>query len=146
MMDRELETGRSDLVPAGLKKDGGFYSDSAVVTREEWNVLRGAVRRTIERIGSRILDGEVAIAPYRQGNRTPCAFCPYKPVCHFDPLIEGNGYKRIGRIPKERIWDSCARYGGRESAGRLAVSDGAAAGGGLAGGGGNGVVESGGEG
>jgi ATP-dependent helicase/nuclease subunit B len=147
MMDRELETGRSDLVPAGLKKDGGFYSDSAVVTREEWNVLRGAVRRTIERIGSRILDGEVAIAPYRQGNRTPCAFCPYKPVCHFDPLIEGNGYKRIARIPKERIWDLLREGTDAEKAPvGPSVSDGAAAGGGLAGGGGNGVVESGGEG
>jgi ATP-dependent helicase/nuclease subunit B len=105
MMDLSLETGRSELVPAGLKKGGGFYSDSAVVTRDGWHVLRGAVRRTIERIGSRILDGEVAIAPYRQGDRTPCSFCPYKPVCHFDPLVEGNGYRRIGRIPKEQIWE-----------------------------------------
>ena len=105
MMDLGLETGRSDLVPAGLKKGGGFYSDSAVVTRDEWEVLRGAVRRTIGRIGSRILDGEVAIAPYRQGDRTPCAYCPYKPVCHFDPLVEGNGYRRIGRVPKDRIWE-----------------------------------------
>ncbi|WP_296975170.1 helicase-exonuclease AddAB subunit AddB [Thermobacillus sp. ZCTH02-B1] len=105
MMDLGLETGRSDLVPAGLRKGGGFYSDSAVVTRDEWEVLRGAVRRTIGRIAGRILDGEVAIAPYRLGDRSPCAYCPYKPVCHFDPLIEGNGYRRIGRIPKERIWE-----------------------------------------
>ena len=105
MMDRQLDTGRSELVPAGITKGGAFYSGSAVVTRDEWSVLRGAVRRMIERIGQRILDGEVAIAPYRLGDRSPCAFCPYKPVCHFDPLVEGNGYRRLGRIPKERVWD-----------------------------------------
>jgi len=151
MMDRELETGRSELVPAGLKKGGGFYSDSAVVTRDEWNALRGAVRRTIKRIGSRILDGEVAIAPYRQGNRTPCAFCPYKPVCHFDPLVEGNGYKRIGRIPKERVWEllregtDAAEASGGLTAGAEALGSGTAADKAAAGGG-NGFFGSGGEG
>lgn len=105
LMDGELSTGYSELLPVALKKDGGFYSSSSVVTKEQWNVLRGAVRRTISQIGSRILDGEIAIAPYRQGGRTPCTFCPYKPVCGFDPLLEGNGYKRLGRLPKDRIWD-----------------------------------------
>jgi ATP-dependent nuclease, subunit B len=151
MMDRNLDTGRSELVPAGLKKGGGFYSDSAVVTRDEWNALRGAVRRTIKRIGSRILDGEVAIAPYRQGNRTPCAFCPYKPVCHFDPLVEGNGYKRIGRIPKERVWEllregtDAAEASGGLTAGAEALGSGTAADKAAAGGG-NGFFGSGGEG
>jgi len=114
MMDHGLEAGRSELIPVGLKKEGGFYSGSAVVTRDEWNVLRGAVRRTIVGIGSRILDGEIAIAPYRKGDRSPCVFCPYKPVCHFDPLVEGGGYRRLGRIPKDRIWEALRE--GTESA------------------------------
>jgi len=114
MMDHGLEAGRSELIPVGLKKEGGFYSGSAVVTRDEWSVLRGAVRRTIVGIGSRILDGEIAIAPYRKGDRSPCVFCPYKPVCHFDPLVEGGGYRRLGRIPKDRIWEALRE--GTESA------------------------------
>lgn len=105
LMDGELETGYSELLPVALKKDGGFYGTSSAVSRGEWDVLRGAVRKTISRIGGRIMDGEVAIAPYKQGNRTPCGFCPYKPVCHFDPLMEGNAHVRLPKPPKERVWE-----------------------------------------
>ncbi len=105
MMDGQLETGYSEILPVALKKDGGFYGTSSVVSREEWDVLRGAVRRTVTRIGGRILDGEVAIAPYRKGNQSPCTFCSYKPVCQFDVQVEGSGYVKLAKPPKERIWD-----------------------------------------
>ncbi|WP_314001180.1 helicase-exonuclease AddAB subunit AddB [uncultured Paenibacillus sp.] len=105
LMDGALESGHSELLPVALKKDGGFYGTSSVVTRDQWEVLRRSVRRTITRIGGRIMDGEVAIAPYRQGNKSPCRFCSYKPVCHFDPLFDGNGYVKLAKPPKEQIWE-----------------------------------------
>src|SRR5690606_1737663 len=77
-MDHDLEAGRkSEIVPVALKKDGGFYKYSTVVTPEQWTSLREYVRRTIRQIGSNILAGEVAIAPYRTGQLAPCHYCEY---------------------------------------------------------------------
>src|SRR5690606_23212503 len=89
-----------------------FYGTSSVVSREEWDVLRGAVRRTVTRIGGRILDGEVAIAPYKKGNQSPCTFCSYKPVCQFDAQVEGSGFVKLAKPPKERIWELLREDGG----------------------------------
>src|SRR4029453_7595137 len=46
LMDDELETGYSELLPVALKRDGSFYSSSSVVTNEQWDVLRHSVRST----------------------------------------------------------------------------------------------------
>ncbi|SDT36284.1 DNA helicase/exodeoxyribonuclease V, subunit B [Paenibacillaceae bacterium GAS479] len=103
MMDAGLE-GRSDLLPAGFKKDGTFLSDSSVATGRQWELLRRSVRRTIGTIGQSVKKGEIAIRPYRQGAKTPCQFCAYKPVCQFDPLNEGNEYLKLAAPGKEEFW------------------------------------------
>ncbi|MUT66664.1 helicase-exonuclease AddAB subunit AddB [Paenibacillus sp. NEAU-GSW1] len=104
LMDNELETGYSELLPVALKRDGGFYSSSSVVNEQQWDTLRGSVRRTIARIGNDIGCGKVSIEPYRLGTKSPCQFCDYKPVCHFDPLFEGNEYVKLGKGSDEEIW------------------------------------------
>ncbi|WP_020615648.1 helicase-exonuclease AddAB subunit AddB [Paenibacillus daejeonensis] len=104
MMDGGLGTGHSELLPVAIKKDGGFYGSSSVVTGEQWETLRHAVRSTIRTIGERITCGEVAITPYRLGAQSPCTFCSYKPVCQFDPLFEGNDYVRLRKQGKDELW------------------------------------------
>ncbi|MBJ6363098.1 helicase-exonuclease AddAB subunit AddB [Paenibacillus sp. GCM10012307] len=108
LMDGELDTGYSELLPVALKREGGFYSSSSVVNDEDWKVLRRSVRRTIGKIGKRITEGEVAIAPYKMGGKSPCTHCAYKPVCQFDPLFEGNDYVRLAKRSKESVWQALA--------------------------------------
>ncbi|WP_219836293.1 helicase-exonuclease AddAB subunit AddB [Paenibacillus sp. R14(2021)] len=105
MMDNALSTGYSDLLPLALKRDGGFYSSSSVVSDEQWGTLRKSVRGTLRKIGDRIAGGDVSISPYRLGGKTPCQFCAYKPVCHFDPLIEGNSYNKLQKAGKDEVWE-----------------------------------------
>ncbi|MFS0727509.1 helicase-exonuclease AddAB subunit AddB [Paenibacillus sp. 1P07SE] len=104
MMDGKLGTGHSELLPVAVKKDGGFYGSSSVVTGEQWETLRYAVRTTIRTIGERITRGEVAITPYRLGSQSPCTFCSYKPVCQFDPLFAGNDYVKLRKQSKDELW------------------------------------------
>ncbi|MBW7461471.1 hypothetical protein K0U00_46190, partial [Paenibacillus sepulcri] len=52
--------------------------------------------------------GDVAIAPYRLGAKTPCQFCAYKPVCQFDPLIEGNAFSKLHKPGKDEVWQLLA--------------------------------------
>ncbi|MEK3881627.1 helicase-exonuclease AddAB subunit AddB [Paenibacillus sp. PL2-23] len=104
LMDGELDTGYSDILPVALKKDASFYSSSSVVTEEQWSSLRRSVRDMIGRIGNSILEGEVSIEPYRLGPKSPCQFCDYKPVCQFDALFEGNVYRKLGKPSREEVW------------------------------------------
>lgn len=103
-MDSRLETGYSDMLPVALKRDGSFYSSASVVTEEQWDTLRRAVRRSIGRIGSSIRRGRVAIEPYRMGGKTPCQYCDYKAVCQFDPLFPGNDYAKLRKTGKDEVW------------------------------------------
>lgn len=109
-MDASLEQGkRSDLIPAGLTRQGQFYKTSSVVTETEWEKLRQHTRRTIRRIGGEILEGTVEAKPYRFGNKTPCEYCVYRSVCQFDPGYEGNDYRILNALEKEEVWTAITR-------------------------------------
>lgn len=103
-MDAPLEKGYSDILPVAVKQDGSFYSNASVATTEQWDVLRHNVRDIIQRIGTRITDGDVHIEPYRMGTSKACTFCSYKPVCQFDELMEGNEYQQLSRMSKDEVW------------------------------------------
>jgi ATP-dependent helicase/nuclease subunit B len=108
LMDSRLreQSGYSNLIPVAMKTDGSFYKSSSLATEEQWNGLRGYVRNVIKDIGSQITDGHVDIRPYRMGPKLACTFCPYKPVCRFEPNAEMQTYNRLQVIPKEQVWQA----------------------------------------
>ena len=55
-------------------------------------------------MGGEILDGNVAVNPYKQGNRTACDYCPYHSVCGFDLKTDGYGFRRFRPMKAEEIW------------------------------------------
>lgn len=103
LMDNSL-SGDSDLIPVQIKKDGGFSARSAVLTPAQFTLLREHLRRQLTSAGSDIMDGVVDISPYRRGANRPCRYCPYKPVCQFDILLEGNTYRFIKPEDADAIW------------------------------------------
>jgi len=101
-MDASLAGGgKSSIVPVEIRKDGHFSDYSRVAGPERWELLRRAVRNHIRRIGGRIASGDVSISPYRMNRRSPCAHCEFRPVCLFDPALEGNRYHPL-RKGKDR--------------------------------------------
>jgi len=106
LMDELLDKGaRSDIIPVGLKKDGGFYAWSAVVSEEQWEKLRAYVRFSIRNIGKAIADGTISIAPYRSGTASACAICPYRSVCQFDLQFSGNRYQNLPALKGDELWN-----------------------------------------
>ena len=103
LMDREL-SGASSLIPVQLKKDGNFAARSAVITEAQFDLLRTHMRRQLAGASRDILDGEVSIAPFRQGQFRPCSFCEFSPVCRFDPLLEGNTYRYLPKLQDDEVW------------------------------------------
>lgn len=110
-MDSELvhSGGHSQLIPVALKKDGSFYSSSSVATDAQWEQLRSYVRSMVQRIGTGITDGHVAITPFRMGKKTACQHCDYKAVCQFDPLLDDNELVTLRPRSKEQIWQELER-------------------------------------
>lgn len=105
LMDAQTESGSSELVPFGLKKDGTFTAYSSVATKDQFEKLQGYVRQTIQEIGERMLDGEIAIAPYTQGPILACQTCSYKPVCQYDQFFEGNEQRLLSKMKNSQVWE-----------------------------------------
>lgn len=106
LMDSEVQTGPSELIPAGLKKDGGFYSNSSVATAPQWDKLHQHVHETIGMIGAEILNGKVDISPIRTKKKTACDYCSIKPVCKFDSLFEGNNHNVLKGMSNDEVWQA----------------------------------------
>ncbi|GGN96827.1 helicase-exonuclease AddAB subunit AddB [Saccharibacillus kuerlensis] len=104
-MDRSLSSGQSPVIPVAVKKDGGFYSSSAVADPQQWESLLKGVRRNIEKIGRRITDGESEARPYRIQQEKACDFCPFHSVCQFDESLDNSGYNHLNKPGKDQIWD-----------------------------------------
>lgn len=105
-MDQTLAQGKSDLLGLKLNQDGSFRKHSQVLSLEEFQALRAHLYRLLKQYGERILDGDIALAPYRQGKRNGCQYCSYKPVCHFDPFLPENRYRVLPQLNAEDVIQS----------------------------------------
>ncbi len=93
--DRDFQTGRSDVLQVYVKKDGevGSPTYSDVADEVEFEALLKYVERQLGKLADRISAGDIAIAPYRMGNRSPCAYCSYQSVCRFH--VTTNRYRKL---------------------------------------------------
>lgn len=125
LMDKSLKDkgGHSDLIPVAMKADGTFYKSASVATEAGWEKLRTHVRGAVRQIGTDILGGRVEAEPYRLGKKTACAFCPYRPVCSFDPQLAGNQERTMRQYGKNDIWLALGETApGEEGPGKGGVS------------------------
>ena len=120
LMDREA-VGPSPLLPLEFTRDGSLGKRSWVAPPERMEMLVAYAARAAAGLARRVLDGETAIAPYQLSEETPCRNCPYKPVCQFDPLVEGNAYRRLRPMGKEEAWSEIERRLGEEGGTAVAV-------------------------
>jgi ATP-dependent helicase/nuclease subunit B len=103
LMDSAIDGG-SDLIPVKIKKDGSIAAGPTVLTPAQLELLREHLHTQLVSTGSEIMGGVVDISPYRRGSGRPCQYCPFKPVCQFDILMEGNTYRVIRAEKDDAIW------------------------------------------
>ena len=63
----------------------------------------------LKEAGQEILDGEIGVAPYKNGHRTACDYCPYHAVCGFDRKTSGYEFNRWKNRKTEEIWEEICR-------------------------------------
>jgi len=82
-LDRTID-GDSDIMPVGLKKDGGLKKTSMVISREGFDALIKHSLNKAKKCGDDIIAGRIPISPYILKNRHSCRFCNYRAICRFD--------------------------------------------------------------
>lgn len=107
MMDKKLESGNSNVIPAYIDKEGNLSKKSNAVTKEQFQDLQKYTAKIIKEISEEILSGNISLNPYynTKTKKTPCEYCEYKPICQFKAGTYGNNYKYIGRKEKQEILD-----------------------------------------
>lgn len=104
MMDKTLEKGASNLIPAYLDQNQNISeAKSSVVTKDEFKTLQKHIDKLIKEIAKEIYSGEISIKPYynQKKKKTPCDYCEYKSICNFDPNC--NSYYYIPNKEKQQI-------------------------------------------
>ncbi|MFJ7745667.1 helicase-exonuclease AddAB subunit AddB [Peribacillus sp. NPDC097295] len=108
MMDTSLDidtSSKSDVIPAGFKKDGSLLAASKVASREDFSLLNNHVRKIYQDSGNRMVDGDVGITPYKMKEKTPCTFCSFKSVCQFDQSLEENQFRNLPQKKQNDVLD-----------------------------------------
>ena len=106
MMDKNLESGYSDLVPVYLGKEEKISEKlSSVATRKQFELLQKYIIKTIKDISNEILSGKIDINPYYKNEEIACNLCDYKAICQFDKNKFNNDYNYIPELKEEEIWE-----------------------------------------
>lgn len=102
-MDKSIE-GTSYIIPATINKDGSIGKNTKGATKEQFELLRKHVKKTIQRLTEEMLEGNISISPYKKDKETPCKYCPYSSICQFEKNFKDNDYRVIKTKDVEEIW------------------------------------------
>lgn len=107
MMDKKLDSGASNIIPAYIDKEGNLSKKSNAVTKEQFEDLQKYTTKIIKEISEEILSGNINLEPYynTKNKKTPCEYCEYKTICQFKAGTYGNNYNYIGKKEKQEMLD-----------------------------------------
>lgn len=99
-LDANLQ-GKSSVIPVKLDKNGVPDAYSHVMSTEEMKLVSDFVNVKIREIGKEILQGNIALNPYKWKTREACEYCPYAKVCGYDPALPGCGHRELATMSRE---------------------------------------------
>lgn len=112
LMDTSLKQGTSQIVPAGIKKNGGFYKHSKVANSQTFSLLRAHINLLIEQAGVTITSGDIQLNPYVYKQQSACKFCPFHSVCQFDPTLGDHDFRRLPQMKDEEVLEKLQKEEG----------------------------------
>ena len=84
-------------------------ADAGIMAEENFNNLVERVKVKISEMTTEIIEGNIAMNPYKKGNYSPCEYCKYKSVCAFDTRNFENEYRRLHTTSTkevEQLWQA----------------------------------------
>lgn len=103
----------SEVYHVRTTKAGELYkSGTDAIEAEQFDDLLLFVRRQIRTLADQILDGNIAVKPYRISTRTPCAHCDFPGVCRIEP--RPGAYRTIEPEAVDTLWEHISEEADRE--------------------------------
>ncbi len=90
-----------------INKDGSLGSarSNSLLTADQLQSVLNHCRHTLAKLAEQIVNGNISVTPYRLGDKeTPWSFCPFKPLCRFDPARDP--YRRLTKLSKPQVLDT----------------------------------------
>ena len=106
LMDRDYAS--SLFLPVSVLQSGDFGKRSKLLDAGAFRLIGDHARQKLIRAGQRIMQGDISLAPYQQGKKTACDYCPYTSVCRFDTAVPGHRYRYLPSLPDEVVLDRLA--------------------------------------
>ncbi|MCR5331348.1 MAG: PD-(D/E)XK nuclease family protein [Lachnospiraceae bacterium] len=94
----------SDIISVKYKvKDGEYDSRSNILSSARLSAAGRYATDLMHLNSGKILNGNVDIDPFEDGNIHACTYCPYNAVCGFDRSL-GYRYRKLKKADEEEIW------------------------------------------
>ncbi|MBW8035112.1 MAG: hypothetical protein FVQ79_05635 [Planctomycetes bacterium] len=104
-LDSNAEKGWNGFYNFAIKDDQpyGNFNNSASLKPDQFENLLEFAKTKIKQLAEDIIAGKIDINPTKTNSTQSCDYCPYKPLCRFDPLTNACNYRP--KIKKEQILD-----------------------------------------
>jgi ATP-dependent helicase/nuclease subunit B len=79
----------------------GYVDSSDGLERAQFRTVLDYTRQTLGEIVDEILDGRIAVNPYRQGSGSPCSWCGFASFCRFE--IREDSYRKLPNIKRSDV-------------------------------------------
>lgn len=96
---------KSDVVPVSYNKDGSVRKSSAVMEQSKMQDLMGFAIKRAKQIGTRILEGDIAVTPREMSGTLACQNCNYRKICGFDETVEGYQRQSLEKLEEDEIFE-----------------------------------------
>lgn len=89
-----------DMEMTGLINLAAEPDASSGVDEATLLAIQKRVKHEAERLGNKIIHGDVEVSPYRRGDYTACTYCPYKAACGVDFALQGYSYRFLKEVSR----------------------------------------------
>ncbi len=101
-MDHNI-SGRSEVIPVAMNKDGSISKLSSVVSSEDLKTISDYVNQKTVQLGRDILNGHIEVNPYEMSNHSACEYCGYRAVCGYDETIPGYRKRKLPSAKTDEV-------------------------------------------
>ena len=85
-------------------KDGQLSAKSRAVPEHHIRLLDEYVTALLEKLGSAVMEGNIARLPYERKNRTACDWCALRDACPQDRRLEGCRWRKLAEYADHLLW------------------------------------------
>lgn len=101
----KLAGGNSSIIPVAVNKNGTYKKGTqSVISEVSYEKLMQFAQKKAKEIGEKIVQGEIEISPFKNGDVIPCLYCDFHPICRFDETNNKFKYRYLRKIADEEFW------------------------------------------